>query len=583
MVRLRQLVFSIVASGFVTGTMFVYLSTIQDIATELQNGDDFLLHGKTYAELSEHTTAERHTIDTLWHDSKHLYYPPKQNMKAILRNNRSMKNTKRAHSIMRNKKRISEEAAIERNDDIVHSIYDLHEDMIHSGHDFGDDETQDKHSSDNIKSVGNDDTWNLDKSKSNKTGSYTFTPINNGYMKSFRYVCIERDDKQGQNKIVVYRSQVDEVVHYDLYDITFSQRNMPSTHTLITEHAAYVVVFRGTESFFHHYEDVIVDIYYLLKKTGRLNSSIKNQLYFFHNDLDEDFKQFYTHKFLMELPIRPDYFAIDRMHATICYTDVALSLGMPWYIDARDQTKLNIPKLTARTEVTQYLKQKLHLGESCSDKDEIVILDRQSQRSMLNSVELLRTAQLNGFRRISIVYFEYLNVLEQAEVMSCTRILILVQGSALIWIPFMPPNSAVIEISWPQKNWIFHANYMFAKQPYLSLFKLQIPTEDLYPDMGRFHVLIYPEKRTKKYYEKMLNEWPEDPFLTNPYKFAHCLVDKEEFLKVLNQADSRLKSNYAKYQNSRNLPVHRKHKITDVIAHHREDKLPNLPASRREI
>ncbi len=380
------------------------------------------------------------------------------------------------------------------------------------------------------------ENWN--KSESNE--KYIFTPNNDSQMQSFRYVCIEYDAELDGNKVVIYRSEREEVVQFPRYDLTFTKRDIPSSHTLISEYPAYFVVFLGTSSFFHHYDDILVDAYYMLRYTGRLQSVLKNQLYFYHNGLYEGFKQFYTHTFLMELPVRPDYFEVYKTEPNICYKDAAFSFGHAWYYD--NPFNINIPKQIARQEVTHLLKQKLHLGERCSYMNDIVLLNRRSQRTILNSLELHLTAVENGFTSINIVYFEDLNLLEQAEVASCARIYILVHGAAIIWIPFMPPNSAVIEIAWPQKNWMFYANLMFARVQHLHLFKIHVPNDDLYPDMGNFLKYIPPEKYTKDYFEKQLSERSEDPNIGNPYKFAHCLVNKQLFLEVLKQADDRLRS-----------------------------------------
>ncbi len=386
----------------------------------------------------------------------------------------------------------------------------------------------------NIEYVG------LNMPESHTDEENMFIPHSDSQMQSFSYVCIEYDEELDENKVVIYRSETNEVVQLRMYNLTFSKQDMPSSHMFISEYPAYFVVFQGTSSFYHHYEDVVVNAYYLLKYTGRLHASLKSQIYFYHNGLYEGFKEFYTHTFLMELPLRPDYFEVYTTKPNICYKNAAFSFGHDWFYG--EPSNLNIPKQIARQEVTHFLKQTFHLGERCSYKTEIVLLNRRSQRRILNSLELLLAAIKNGFSSISIVYFEDLNLLEQAEVASCARIFILVQGSALIWIPFMPPNSAVIEISWPQKNWMFHANFMFARDPYLHLFKLQIPTNDLYPDLGYFLMYTPLENQSRDYFKKALQEWPENPFLGNPYKFTHCLVDVNAFLEIMKQADLRLRS-----------------------------------------
>ncbi len=382
------------------------------------------------------------------------------------------------------------------------------------------------------------DNWNKPESHNNE--KYIFTPNTDSQMQSFRYVCIEYDVELDQKKVVIYKSQTDEVLHFRMYDLTFTKQDIPQGRILISEYPAYFVVFLGTSSFYHHYEDVVVPTYYMLKHTARLHSSVKSQLYFYHNGLHHGFKQFSTHIFLMELPIRPAYFAIEKAEPNICYMDAAFNLGKYWY--EGDPLTINVPKQIARQEVTHVLKEKLHLGEKCSYMNMVVLLNRRSSRMILNSLELMLAARQNGFSSMDIIYFEDLDLLQQAEVISCARIFILVHGAAMIWIPFLPPNSAVIEIGWPQKNWIFYATNMFANDPYLHMFTLQIPTNHLYPDMGYFLMQTPPEKQNMDYFETVLHEWPEEPFSDNPYKFSHCLVEKTEFLEVLKQADQRLRS-----------------------------------------
>ncbi len=425
------------------------------------------------------------------------------------------------------------------------------------------DQTVDEDNGDNMGAYSkiNPDNWNIERyfndmpqakeqlgehaldeqSESQTNRKYIFTPNIDSQMLSFKYVCIEYDQELNENKVVIYRSEMDDVLHLPKYKLTFTTGDIPHTHTFISEYPAYFVVFEGTTSFYHHYEDVVVPAYDLLKYTGRLNSSVKSQLYFYHNGLYEGFDQFYTHAFLMELPIRSDYFALDKTKPNICYLDAAFSLGGHWHDG--EPPNFNVPKVIARLEVTHFLKQTLRLGEKCSYMNHIVLLNRRSQRIILNSLELLLAAIEIGFSSINIIDFEDLNLLEQAEVMSCARIYILVHGSGMIWIPFMPPNSAVIEIAWPQKNWVFFASDMFAIHPHLHIFKLQLPTKDLYPDMGHLLKITSLEDQTKKHFEKSFHEWPENPHLGNPYKFAHCLVDKQAFLEVLKQADQRLKGN----------------------------------------
>ncbi len=379
--------------------------------------------------------------------------------------------------------------------------------------------------------------------KQNKGNPPTFTYVNNANMKSYRNVCIEYNSVKGSH-IVIYNSPNEEKRHLSWFDMQFTTKDVPKGRKLVRQYPAYFVAFWGSASYFHHYEDVIVQVYYLLNSTHQLQAHIHGQLFFAADALRVNFTQLKTYKFLMSFPIREKHSFLPWVRKSICFLNAAFWVGSPWYFNSSSEPKNNQEKRQAHTHTTDYIKKALHLGEACPLQNQVTIINQRTTHKILNIELLVKYSKQAGYTNISVVYMEDIPVHQRAEIAACTRILVGVQGSGLAWTSFLPKPAVLIEVVWNMRIWELYLSAMFRGHPYITVFDMKIPDGDVLVDIQR--ALQHPpvDLQGTVNMHTVLKEFKKTELVLNPYVWADCKVDENDFITQLNKAKAVLKETW---------------------------------------
>ena len=98
----------------------------------------------------------------------------------------------------------------------------------------------------------------------------------------------------------------------------------------------------------------------------------------------------------------------------------------------------------ALSRVNDYMHETTKL--ECVSKYALFI-QRNRTRRILNIEDLTaRAAKLYGYNNVRMVYFENASIAEQWKMIRCADVLIGVQGAALVWFTYLPPNATFVQL-----------------------------------------------------------------------------------------------------------------------------------------
>ena len=232
------------------------------------------------------------------------------------------------------------------------------------------------------------------------------------------------------------------------WKITFKTGPVPSTHRVVSSHPAYFISPSCPGNLYHFWTDSTRLLYGTLKATNRLNASDGNQVFYpasFREwareswDGNSCYNPLRFQELLLTLGVRPWHGWYGYAPTNTCYTNAVFG-----YIDS------NINEREAENYVMAAMG---YMPEQCPTGPTVTILQRKTRR-ILNAEQLQNASKALGLSRTFLYEFEDLPVREQFKIASCSDILIGVQGAGMAWLYFMPNTSGLIEIAWPQKQWI---------------------------------------------------------------------------------------------------------------------------------
>jgi len=377
---------------------------------------------------------------------------------------------------------------------------------------------------------------------------HTFRPISH----VFHNLCIEEDtngpyirlDDKGtftkMKKIVVYNSQIDGFRLLDTntnpstrdespstWPIHYTTQNIPDTSTLITSHPAYFVATSCLGNLYHFWHDITLGLYKLLKKSNRLGSVVKNQLYYRMPMIKYMEARCFTHTryqdILFALSVRRFHDVYHAADNHVCYTNAVFG---------------NIGSAGQR-EVVNYLLRFTNRSDEMCTPGTITIVQRVA-RKILNIEALVNAIKHIPNTHTQVVIFEHIpNMLEQLRIVRCTDLLIGVQGAGLQWAMFMRPNTALLELYWKYWKRIYsnilkgsngmHTDALYATEVYLNWTSYR----------HRFNENP-SEERKKELYKtpgvRWSNHWQIADGIFDPVQFSAKVRD---LLKYVRKSDNR--------------------------------------------
>ena len=194
----------------------------------------------------------------------------------------------------------------------------------------------------------------------------------------------------------------------------------PNSSLIITDYPAYFSITTCTGNLYHYWGDSIIQLYALLKQTGRLHSTVPNMVYYrqplsdFENIIKVDGRDncVSMHRFediIFSLSVRQDHMSYHDEKPNTCYANAVFGT-----------VSKNLPSsLEVVNNVVNY-------SDITHDKclgSTVLILDRNNRR-ILNMEEMRIVAEEVGFKNVSIVKFEKRTFKEQLNLIRCTDIFI---------------------------------------------------------------------------------------------------------------------------------------------------------------
>ena len=220
------------------------------------------------------------------------------------------------------------------------------------------------------------------------------------------------------------------------WPVEFRKEPIPWNYVTLP-YPAYFVTVSQPGNLYHLMRDTLIGLYGVLKKTNRLNSTVKNQVYtrkpfipFYHANSKNisTFGDFFKALGVRSFPVY--HAAPDR----VCYKH-----GVFGWVPGSWQEMINY--------FLKYFKiddMKLCIGKAQT----LTFIERVSTRRVTNKNALLDAAKSLGLS-VQSIKLETLPVFKQLETIRCTDILVGVQGAGLQWMKFLRPKRAMIELTFP--------------------------------------------------------------------------------------------------------------------------------------
>ncbi len=302
-----------------------------------------------------------------------------------------------------------------------------------------------------------------------------FKPINTNGIFTLHNVCIELkpgsenivltpDKMVAAKRIVMYNAHQEDIInltvatshdsHFKHWSIYQTKKSIPMNHTYITEQPAYFSTPSIFGNLYHFWRDLYVGLYGVLSLTNRLGASDGNYLYFSEYTIrgsikvwswfNKNYNKERYSDFIYALGILPGYGVFFNETANTCFRNAVFG-----------------SQLTKWQDVVKYIISKFPFDFNKCKAQQITIIQR-SQRRILNVDELQKAVVELGFSNTSIVDLAEMSVLQQYQLIRCTRVLIGINGAGLQWAIFMKPKRGILELSFGKHN--FKTTYHTFKQ-----------------------------------------------------------------------------------------------------------------------
>ena len=334
--------------------------------------------------------------------------------------------------------------------------------------------------------------------------------------------------------IVVYNSRKNETTkfkvgasensHIDDWPITYQTGPPPSTHKYIEEYPAYFMINTCPGNMWHYLADSLSQLYWTMKTTKRLNSTIPNMVYFrqpmyeLHKKANGSSFCFNPASFaplLTSFSVRKDFDTYHKAADNICYQNAVFGQG----------------RGSNNKEIAEYVTKKFDLHNlKCGDSPVVTILQR-TYRQILNAEDLKTAAIKTGFHNTTIVSFDDKPFMDQMSYIACTDILVGVLGTGLQWTIFLRPGRALLEISWPKKGW----GFLFSNslKNFRGIQTFQLEASDVKLNLESFSHVCHAGRPFSDVEKSTLASKGPISRDYNQWKWADGIFNPEEFVSKL--------------------------------------------------
>lgn len=277
------------------------------------------------------------------------------------------------------------------------------------------------------------------------------------------HVCIEPhekpivryDGRKGQyfnetQMLVVYRTadqmSVPKVVGsnaspWTLWGIRFVNRSLPESRRTNLQNTAFFVDPFAPGNLFHFFHNFFFSLFAAVYHSDRLHPGINNHVLYRSPEnpvLHYDSRKTYE-GFIRTLHADRVLDAFYNLPENTCFQHAVFaanrgSFGFGIVVD----------------HILRYYNLTRNRGNESNEY--FLTITKRRRRRMLNIEDLAAVAKDVGFKRIRILDFETLSLVEQLKTMTTTKVLVGIQGAGLQWAVFMPQGGIVVEIAWPQKH-----------------------------------------------------------------------------------------------------------------------------------
>ena len=202
-------------------------------------------------------------------------------------------------------------------------------------------------------------------------------------------------------------------------------------------------------NFHHFFIDEFVPLYSVVVLSNRLHPGARNQILYrtpqIGSEDDRDHSRRTYEGFLRTLYIDDFHDVFYNLPNNTCFRQVVFG-SRPLLFRQRDVID----------HVLSYYNLTMYSNRNASNLY-VTVLARKYRR-IINTEEVLSFAKEVGFQNLRIVDFSGKSIRYQLQIMSTSNVFIGIHGAGLQWSVFMPEDSHLIELAWPQKHWGFYYN-----------------------------------------------------------------------------------------------------------------------------
>ena len=277
-------------------------------------------------------------------------------------------------------------------------------------------------------------------------GVFTYRHVCFEIIEEFSGIAVDLNHVAWKKRIVVYNAPENKKIQLKVaadpftqiftWPIEFRKQNIPDDYVTVP-YPAYFQTFSQPGNLYHLMEDTLHGTFGVIKKTNRLNSKVRNQVY-------------------SRLPLIP-FFQVRSKNISI-YSELFEALGIrsyPVYHAAPEglchEYGVFGYEIGRKQDMIDHVLKYFKIDDAklCTQKAFVLtFIQRVSYRKVTNREELIKAAESLGFK-VQSVKFETLPFIEQLKIARCTDVLLGLHGAALQWVKFMRPKRALIEMSYP--------------------------------------------------------------------------------------------------------------------------------------
>ena len=230
-------------------------------------------------------------------------------------------------------------------------------------------------------------------------------------------------------------------------------KELPNDYKVVRDQTAYFLKNEGPKepsNFYHFIKQIYYPLYHLMNRTNQLHSEAQNIVFYPapYAFCEKDKRVIYHN------PDKYKHFR-DVLH-------IKNKLELSAYVDKPDPNKVCYENAVFSRDLFiedgrgawEYFKKVSNIRDDVCKPKTLTIINRSLYRKILNVDKLMSIAKEFGYNPKEVL-LEKMTIKEQAQLIYCTNVLVGLNGAGLQWAYFMKDNSAVFEIAWPEKEWLY--------------------------------------------------------------------------------------------------------------------------------